>query len=171
MPNTQKIFAVQNLQEKVKEAKGIILTDFSGLKVDQISQLRREIKKSGGEFEVVKNNLLRLALENSSFKNITLEGPTAVLWLYQDDPSPLKILKKFIDQTELPKIKFGFWQKELLDEEKIKSLASLPGINELRGQLVSLLKTPLYRLSSSLNYNLWKLLVILKTKAEKGGEN
>ncbi len=173
MPTTKKIFTVQNLAEKFKQAKGLILTDYSGLKVSQINELRNEIKKAGGEFEVVKNTLLALAVEKSLPRvplSGILRGPTAALWLYQEDFSPLKALDNFIKRSELPKIKFGFWQGEEISLERIKELANLPGLSELQTRLVSLLQSPSSRLVWALNSNLAKLVFILKTKAG-GGEN
>jgi len=168
MPNTKKIFTVQNLAEKFNQAKGLVLADYSGLNVEQISKLRGEIKKAGGEFEVVKNNLLRLAAENSRLKKKPeVIGPTAVLWLYSEDLSPLKVLNNFLRQTELPKIKFGFWEGEEIDREKINELASLPGIDQLRSQLLASLQSPAARLVNALGWNLKKLILVLKAR---GGE-
>jgi len=168
MPNTKKIFTVQNLAEKFNQAKGLVLADYSGLNVEQISKLRGEIKKAGGEFEVVKNNLLRLAAESSRLqKKPEVIGPTAVLWLYSEDLSPLKILNNFLRQTELPKIKFGFWEGEEIDKEKINELASLPGIDQLRSQLLASLQSPAARLVNALGWNLKKLILVLKVR---GGE-
>lgn len=170
MKKSEKIFTVQNLAEKLKQAKALILADYSGLKVDQINSLRREIKKAGGEFEVVKNTLLRLALTNSQSEAINqfLTGPTAALWLYTDNLGPLKTLNDFIKKNALPKIKFGFWDRELISMEKIIQLANLPGPDQLRAKFIGLLQSPLYRLANSLNWNLGKLVYVLKMK---GGEN
>jgi len=173
MPTTKKIFAVQNLAEKFKQAKGVILADYSGLNVSQMNELRREIKKAGGEFEVVKNSLFLLATKTDlplvSLSGI-LRGPTVALWLYQEDFSPLKALDNFIKRSELPKIKFGFWQGEEISLERISQLANLPGLSELQTRLVSLLQSPSSRLVWALNSNLAKLVFILKAKAG-GGEN
>jgi len=170
MPSTKKILTVQNLEEKFKQAKGLILSDYSGLSVEQINKLRGEIKKAGGEFEVVKNNLLRLAAKNFQFSisNFQLGGPTAALWLYNEDFSPLKALNNFIKQTEMPKIKIGFWEGEELGLERIIQLANLPGIDQLRGQLLAFLTFPTLRLANALNWNLKKLILVLKAR---GGEN
>jgi large subunit ribosomal protein L10 len=178
MKKSQKMFTVDNLTEKFKQAKSLIFADYSGLKVDQINKLRQEIKKVGGEFEVAKNTLLQRATEmgNARLKIEKLEGPTAVLWIYNDDISPLKVLDKFIKKNELPKLKFGFWDKEIIDAEKITQLANLPGLEELRARLIGFLKSPLYGLTNALNCDIRKLVVILKTastkvSAVKGGEN
>lgn len=162
MPTSRKIFAVQNLVEKVKQAKAFILTDYSGLKVSQINQLRAELKKVGAEFEVVKNTLLKLALGNKVDKEAPLTGPTAALWLYEANPSLLKPLTVFISKNELPKIKLGFWEGELISPERVMELASLPSLKELQAKLVGLLNSPAYRLTNSLNWNLKKLVFVLK---------
>lgn len=178
MKKSQKFFTVDNLKEKLKLAKALVFTDYSGLKVDQINKLRQEIKKAGGEFEVVKNTLLRKASQVGKWpmEKETLKGPTVALWIYNDDLQPLKILDNFIKKNELPKIKFGFWGEEKLDETKIIELANIPGIEELRTKLVSFLKSPIYGLTNTLNSDINKLVVILKTastkvSAVKGGEN
>jgi len=170
MKKSQKFLTVDNLSEKLKQAKSLIFADYSGLKVDQINKLRQEIKKAGGEFEVIKNTLLSKASQGGKWQieNEQLKGPTAALWIYNDDISPLKVLDKFIKKNELPKIKLGFWGKESLDAEKIIQLANLPGLEELKAQLVGFLKSPLSRLTTNLKGNLLKLLYLLKTK---GGEN
>lgn len=165
----RKIFTVQNLAEKLKQAKAFVLADYSGLDVGQINELRREIKKVGGEFEVVKNTLLRLAAKNGEWRmeNEELSGPTAVLWLYTEDISPLKAFSNFIQKTELPKIKLGFWQGEPISPERIKELASLPGLAELQAKLLGVLKSPTFGLINVLGGNLRKLAYILKSR---GGE-
>lgn len=185
MPSSKKIFAVQNLTEKVKKTKALILTDYAGLKVGQINELRTELKKVGAEYEVVKNNLLLKAGESSKFKvqSLKLTGPTAALWVYQaDDVTPLKTLAAFIKKNELPKIKMGFWEKELISAEKVMQLASLPGFKELRAMLVGMLNSPINRLVYALNSNLQKLIFVLgaastnlaankaKVTAAEGGE-
>src|SRR4030042_5256326 len=170
MKKSQKFFTVDNLKEKLKADKALVLTDYSGLKVDQINQLRQEIKKSGGEFEVVKNTLLGKASTDSELKieKGKLEGNTAALWLYSDDLAPLKALAAFIKKNELPKLKFGFWDKGLIEAEKIQEVANLPSLIELKDKLVSFLKSPLSGLTYNLKGNLFKFVYLLKAK---GGEN
>ncbi len=165
MKKSQKYFTVDNLKEKLKATKALILTDYSGLKVEQINQLRQDIKKTGGEFEVIKNTLLCLAIKK---EGLTLQGPTAALWLYSDDLAPLKALAAFIKKNELPKLKFGFWDKGLIEADRIKELANLPSLTELQAKLVGFLKSPLSGLTYNLKGNLFKLVYLLKAR---GGEN
>jgi large subunit ribosomal protein L10 len=162
MPSSRKIFSVQNLAEKFKTATGVVLSDYTGLKVDQINELRAEIKKTGGEFEVVKNSLLNRAASDSHSSIPPLTGPTAALWVYQEDLTPLKIFQGFMQKNELPKIKLGLWQGEEISAERVIQLACLPTLPELQVKLVGLLQTPIQRLPTLLNANLQKLVWILK---------
>ena len=166
MKKSEKIFTVQNLAEKIKQAKALILSDYSGLGVDRINELRREIKKAGGEFEVVKNTLLQLATKDGKWEmgDKKLTGPTAALWLYTENITPLKTLNEFIRKNEAPKIKFGFWDDEQISIEKINQLANLPGMEELRAKLIGVLQSPIYKLINSLGGNLRNLLLILNTE-------
>jgi len=184
MPTQKKVFTVDNLTEKLKQAKALILADYSGLKVSQINELRAEIKKAGGEFEVIKNTLLSLAAKNAQSSqpkagrplaeksNFQIEGPTVALWIYEEDITPLKNLYTFIKKNELPKLKLGFWNGEQITVDKIKQLANLPSLEQLRANLVGQLKSPLYRLHQDLNWNIQKLVLILKSASgrTRGGE-
>ena len=164
MPTQKKIFTVQNLTEKFKQAKGLVLTDYSGLDVNQINNLRMEVKKAGGEFEVVKNRLLSRAASEAKHQatNLELTGQTAALWVYENDPAPLKALNEFIKKSDLPKIKTGFWEGILLSKEKIKELVNLPGLKEMQAKLIAALQSPLYGLANTLGWNIRKLILILE---------
>ena len=169
MVKQDKVYTVQNLTEKLKQAKAVVLADYHGLKVSQMAELRQNIKKNGGEFEVIKNTLLDRAAEESQIKiePDVLQGPTAVLWAYEDQISPLKTLVDFTKANDLPKIKFGLLDQVIIPVEKIKQLASLPSKEELKAKFVGVLQSPLYGLNQALSWNLKKLVFILKAK---GGE-
>lgn len=164
MARSKNILVVKNISESLKKAKALILSDYRGLNVSQMSTLRLAVKKAGGNFEVTKNTLLRLAAKNGKWRmeNGELVGPTAALWIFENDPAPIKALVDFIRQNERPKIKTGFWGGEPISEERIFQLASLPGAKELQAQLVSRLQSPILGLVFSLNWNLQKLAMILK---------
>lgn len=169
MAKQDKVYTVQNLVEKLKQAKTVVLTDYHGLKVSQINELRQNIKKEGGEFEVVKNTLLNRAANETKIKiePDVFKGPTAVLWAYEDQISPLKTLVNFIKINELPKIKFGLLNQMATPIERIKQLANLPSQEELKAKLVFTLQSPVYGLNNALSWNLRKLVLVLKAK---GGE-
>ena len=148
----------------------MILTDYRGLSVPQINDLRQKVKESGAEYEVVKNTLLGLAAKQSKLKidPDKLTGPTAALWIYEKDPTALKALTAFIAQNEKPEIKLGFWAGEIIDSQRIDQLARLPGLDQLRLNLTASLKSPTLRLTQVLSGNLQKLILILKTQVNQG---
>jgi large subunit ribosomal protein L10 len=175
MPTSKKIFTVQNLTEKLKEAKGLVLFNYQGLDVAQMTELRQEVKKAGGEFEVVKNTLFRLAAKNGKLEGLPrdfaegeiLRGPTAALWIYEDNPAPLKAIYAFIKKNDLPEIKIGFWGENLLSSERVRELAELPGIETLRAQLIGTLQSPTYGLVNSLRWNIRRLIFSLQSLSTK----
>lgn len=169
MPNNRKVFTVQNLVEKFKQAKLLVLADYQGLKMEQINSLRNAIKETGGEFEVAKNTLLGLAAKEAgvSVDSEALTGPTAAFWAYDEDLETLKALVKFAKENELPKMKVGVWNQEQIDESKLNYLATLPGKDELRAQVVGRLNSPIFGLVNSLQWNLRQLVGVLKAYQEK----
>lgn len=168
MVQQNKIFTVQNLVQKIKEAKAIFLADYRGLSVLQMTQLRQTVKKAGGELEVEKNRLFKLALKESGKKtDIDLVGPTAILWSNEDEITPLKELVNFAKNNELPTIKFGFLGDDLLSADEVKNLSQIPGRSQLEEKMVGLLASPIYGISRTLNSNLHKLVYALKNLAAK----
>jgi len=167
--NQRKIFTVENLTQKLKDAKALVLADYRGLSVAQMTKLRNQVSEAGGELEVVKNRLLGIASSQAKIKidDQVLEGPTAVLWAWEDEIQPLKALYEFSKESDLPKIKFGIFEGEIIAPDRIVELAKLPGKNELQAKLVGALCSPSYRLVNSLSGNLRKLVYILRQEGEK----
>jgi large subunit ribosomal protein L10 len=173
MPNQQKINSVSKLTVKLSTAKAVFLTDYTGLNVAQISELRHLVKLAGGEYEVTKNSLLNLAAKQNKIElePASLTQPTAVIWANSDELSSLKALFGFAKQNELPKFKSGYFQGRVIDADQVQKLASLPSIEILQAQLIGLLNQPITRLVLSLNWNLQKLVFVLQAVAtSKGGE-
>ena len=172
MPNQKKIFTVANLTQKIKDAKSLILADYQGLSVAQINRLRDQIKAVGGEFEVVKNRLLKIASDEAKIEldDQVLTGPTAILWAWENELEAIKTLENFAKENNSPKIKSGLFEGKIISAEKIKQLAQIPGKKELQAKLVGALCSPAYGLVNSLSWNLKKLVYVLSEKA-KGGED
>jgi large subunit ribosomal protein L10 len=169
MVQPKKIFTVDNFVAKLKDAKGLVFADYQGLTVSQLSSLRRQFKAKGAEFEIVKNTLLRLAAKNGDFPldHTELTGPTATLWIYDDDPTTLKILYQFVKENELPKVKLGYWNGQRLSDIKLLELSQLPSFDELRAKLLGTLNSPVSKLTYSLKFNLTKLALVLKAISVK----
>lgn len=161
----QKEEAVVKLSEKIGKAKSIVFTDYKGLSMKQLSDLRDKLRDVNGEFTITKNTLLKRALPISE-----LEGPTATLFAYDDEISPIKILVKALKDAALGKVKGGFLGIAVLDESNILKLAALPTKDELRGQTVGVLVAPLQGMVSVLQGNLVKLVYALsEIHKSKGG--
>lgn len=160
----RKIFTVQNLTQKLKDAKALVLADYRGLSVLQMADLRAEVKKGGGELEVVKNRLLGKAAKEAkvAISDEALTGPTAACWAWEDEIGPIKALHQFAQKTGLPKIKFGVFAGKITPLERIAQLASLPTREELKRKLINVLSSPTTGLVNALNWNAKKLVYILK---------
>lgn len=166
MRKQDKIFTVQNLAEKLKEAKSLVLIDYRGLTVEQTGQLRNLVKKAGGELTVVKNTLLKLALKDT--ENLELTGPTAIIIAYEDELAPLKKIAEFARSIGIPSFKSGIWEGKVLSKDEIETLSLLPEKNELINQLLNILTSPTARLVNLISKNPTKLILILKKM--EGGE-
>ena len=158
MPSQKNIKIVKELNEKLNQAKSVVLADYKGLNVSQMTELRQKIKEVGGELKVIKNTLLQLGFE----KLEELTGPTAILFSYNDEIAPIKALYEFFEKNDLPKIKIGFFDKELIEKDRIIALAQLPSQAQLHGRLIGVLNSPIYGLIYVLRGNLASLINILK---------
>lgn len=158
MPKTrqQKIDAVVKLQEKLTRAKALVFADYKGLTMKQLSDLRNKLREQNAEFSITKNTLLSRALPASGF-----DGPTATLFAYDDEISPIKLLVKAFKDLNIGKVKSGFLGKDALTEAKILQLSTLPSKDELRGKTVGVLVAPLQGILSVLQGNLRNLVYAL----------
>jgi large subunit ribosomal protein L10 len=172
LQRSEKEAMVADLHGRLKEAKAAILTDFTGLNVEQITQLRRTLKKSAVEYKVVKNTLLRRASQNTDIENLTehVVGPIAIALAYEDPVAPAKILQEFSKAQPALEIKAGMVTGTLMTPKDIKTLASLPSKEVLVTKFVSLLKAIPTRFVQVLNTPLQRLVSTLDS-VKKAKEN
>ncbi len=173
MVNQDKQYTVENLTQKINSTKALYLTDYRGLGVNQMVELRRAVKNAGGELQVIKNRLLMLALKGSTNYHeieIELTGPTAALWAIEDEISPLKAFVQYAKTSGIPQLKVGFLDQKMLSNTEVEHLSQVPGINELKNTLVSILAGPLYGLVRSLNWNQTRLVYALKSISDSKKE-
>lgn len=178
----QKEEIVQEISEKLGRAKALVFTDYKGLTMKQLSDLRDKLQEVQGEFAITKNTLLGKALQSTDYRlpqsedgrrktEDVFNGPIATLFAYDDEISPIKILVKALKDAAIGKVKSGFLGTTMLDETKILQLATLPTKNELRGKTVGVLAAPLQGMVSVLQGNLRNLVYALnQIKLSKGGE-
>lgn len=164
MPSQKNVKQLQELKEKLKKAKSVFFSDYSGLSVAEINNLRNKIVEAGGDFKVAKNSLLKLAF-NKNLEELeeVITGPTAALFAYEDEIKPLKTLWDFKEETDKEKLelKAGFLEDKFLNKERTIKLAQLPGIKELQAKTVGMLNAPLSGLINVLNGNLRNLALVL----------
>jgi len=135
----QKKKIVEELHDKFKQAKVAILTDYKGLNVTAINDLRRKLEEAEIEYKVVKNTLLRRASDNTDVAMIRNDfvGPSAIALSYEDPVAPAKVLKKFSEENEKLEIKCGVMDGKVLDLGAIKALSDLPSRDILLSQVLS----------------------------------
>ena len=149
-----------------KNAGVIVVTHYSGLSVPEIDDLRYQMADVSGTVKVTKNRLVKLALAGTPAENISdlFTGPTAIA--YSDDPvAAPKIAAKFAKQNDSFVIVGGIMNETVLDAAGVQNLASLPSLDELRGQLVGLINSPATKIAGVLQAPAAQLARVMGAKA------
>jgi len=135
---------VEEITTKLRESAATVLTDYRGLNVAQVTELRRKLREAGIEFKVLKNTLIRRATANAELTELdsVLTGPTAVAFGKDDVVAPAKILSEFAKQNDALKIKGGVVEGRVVGFDEIKALADLPSREGLLSMLLSVLQAP-----------------------------
>lgn len=162
---------VEELRDLLRDAKSIILNDFTGLNVKDISELRRLCRESGVTYLIIKNTLAKRSFEELGLDEVgaLLEGPTAVAVSDTDEALPAQILKKFAFDYELPQFKGGYVAGCLFNAEEIERLALLPGKEALLAQVVGTFQAPIRGLLHCLSASMRDLVCVLKAVEERKG--
>ena len=170
MRKDQKAEVVTELHEKFGRAKVAVLAGYSGIDVEQITDLRRKLGESKVEFRVVKNTLARRAVEGTGLEPLKdhFKGPVAVALGYDDVVVPAKVLHEFSRTQEKLELRIGVLDGKLLQLADIRSLATLPSLNALRAKIVGLLQAPASRIVGVLSAPGGQIARVLKAKSEKG---
>ena len=154
MNKSDKELAVTKLQEKIAKAQGMFFTDFAGINVEHMTELRREFRKSGIEYKVVKNTLAKIALKNvSGYDKVydKLVGPTGIAFAYNDPAAPAKIIQKFKEKNEKFGVKACVIEKMVYDGSKLKELASMPPRAEIIASILGSLNSPVSGVVGAIN--------------------
>ena len=146
MKRSEKEEIVAEVSGLVNRARGMFFTDFSGLTVEQATELRREFRKSGVDYRVVKNTLIRKALESvTGYDKVydKLAGPTGVAFAYDDPVVPAKIIQKFSEKHKKLSLKVCVLERQVYDGSKLIELAKLPSRNELMAAILGSIQAPI----------------------------
>lgn len=149
MDRSEKEQLVSSLRQGLLESELVVVAHQTGLTVDEVSHLRRQIREAGAQIKVAKNTLARLAVAGTHYEGIDayLSGPTALA--YSKDPvAAAKITIKFANGNEKFKVIGGAIKGKVLSYQDIEMLSKLPSLDELRAKIIGIISTPATRVAS-----------------------
>ncbi|EGQ24701.1 50S ribosomal protein L10 [Mammaliicoccus sciuri] len=135
---------VTEIADKLKEAASVVVVDYRGLTVSQVTELRKQLREAGVEFKVYKNSMARRATEVAGLEGLNehLTGPNAIAFSTEDVVAPAKIMHDFAKKNEQLEIKAGVIEGTVASAEDVKALATLPSREGLLSMLLSVLQAP-----------------------------
>ena len=176
MPSVKNQETLSELKTILAEKKNFVVTTYSGLTVEQITDLRGQVREQGSKFKVIKNNLFRIALKESGEHDGVLEkldsqlkGPVAVAFTEENMPALSKVLVKYAKDSEPVDIKAGCMDGGFLSGADVKAIATLPSREEMLGIIGRGLNTPATQIASGVNQIMSSLARGIKAVAEKNG--
>ena len=170
MPTAEKEQIVKDTSQKFQDASAIYFTDFLGLDVEEINNLRSEFFKASVDYQVVKNRLTKLAGKDAGYEDgldELLTGPTAIAFANDDPVAPAKIISQFAKDHENLTIKGAFFEGERISAEKLDAIAKLPGQEELLQNLLAGLQSPMRNLVNVLSSSMQKMVFALTQVKEQ----
>lgn len=168
LSRAEKQRIVDDLAERLQRAEAVVLADYRGLNVARLQALRRALRETRAEFQVIKNSLMLRALRQAGLSEPQelLVGPTSVILMYEELSAPTKLLLDVAKETELLTIKGGILAGRILDAASVRALADLPSRPQLLGMVVGVICAPLRQCVTVLNAPLQGLVNVLQAKAQ-----
>jgi large subunit ribosomal protein L10 len=168
----QKQKLVETLQQDLTDTTCVVVTHQTGLTVDEVTHLRRQVRSAGVSFRVTKNRLAKRALTGTGFEALSplFTGPTAIAFS-RDPVAAAKVVVEYANRNDKLTIIGGGLAGQQIDAAGIRELASLPSLDELRGKLIGLLQAPATRLATVLQAPAGQIARVFAAFAEKYGED
>jgi ribosomal protein L10 len=168
VPTQEKARSVDALRERLGTAKTAVLTEYRGLTVRQISDLRKQLKAAAAEYKVIKNRLARLAVKDLPLDSLGVhfKGPTGLVFTAKDPVPVAKALQAFVRANPALTIKVGLVEGKLVQPAELRALADLPSREALRSQLVGALQGPASQLVSLLTAPQRELVRVLEARSQ-----
>jgi large subunit ribosomal protein L10 len=173
MPRPEKVQAVAEIKEKIEDADAVFLTEYRGLSVKEIQELRRNLRDAGAEYRVVKMSLARIASGEVGVEGLEeyLYGPTAMAFVHGDPVAPAKALKDFAKTHDVLVLKAGLLGGNLLTPEEVSRLADIEPREVLLAKIAGAMKAPLFKAAgmfASFNRDAASMFSQLLDKKESG---
>lgn len=168
----EKQFLLDEVQEKLDQYPGFVVTDYAGLTANEAAQLRIELRKRGTDMEVVRKRVLKKALESRGI-NVsieTLKGHVGIIFANQDSVETVKFVCKYSKELTRPTILGGHFEGKFLDAKAVETLSTLPSRDEMRAQLLATFIAPMAQTLSTVNALLTSVVYCLDNKAKKESE-
>ena len=171
----QKQAVVTEIEEKIKNSKSIVVVDYRGLSVSEVTELRGQFRDNDIDYKVYKNTLARRAFQNLGHDGILehLTGPNAIAFAMSDATASAKVTTKFAEENDKLEIKAGMLDGQVLDVAGISKLAKIPSREVLIGKLVGSLKSPISNFVNTtqqmLHSPMRNLIHVAETLAERRG--
>ncbi len=169
MLRAKKFEIVDSLRGVFADAGVVVVAQFQGLSVAEVTELRRGMQDAGAKFRVTKNRLAKIALADTSYDPIAelFTGPTAIA--YSEDPvAAPKAVVDFAKKNDKLVVVGGGLDGNLLTPDEVKALASLPSLDELRAKIIGMINTPAQRIASVLQAPAGQIARVLNAHAEQG---
>ena len=145
---------VEEIKESISKAKVAIVSDYRGLSVAEITNLRRRLQKEDGDYTVVKNTLAKLAIKDTPFEGLDefLNGPSAIVLGFGDEVAPAKVILQYLKEAKKTnEVKGGVLDGKVLSANDIKTISNLPSKQELLAKIMGSLNSPAQGIANTLN--------------------
>ena len=174
MPSNKKIELKEQYNELLTQNPDFILTRYSGLDVEKMTELRRQLGEKNAPYRVIKNNIFKLALEERDDiqgfpMDETFVGPLGVVFIKEDAPAVAKVLKKFAEDNEAMSLVSGVMESNYYDDKGVAAIASMPSKEESLAMLASALNSPARNIASLMNQVMSSLARAINAVGEKNG--
>ncbi|MGO1468552.1 MAG: 50S ribosomal protein L10 [Tissierella sp.] len=160
---------VEEIKEKIQKSESVVLVDYRGLNVEQITELRSRYREAGVDYKVYKNTMMRFAFKDSGLEDFNqyLKGPSAIAFGYDDPVNAAKITSEFIKDNEKLEIKAGIVDGKIIGVEGVNNLAKLPSKEVLIAQALGGFNAPIQGFTNVLQGTIRSLAIALNAIAEE----
>lgn len=172
MPNPSKYAAVEDAKTRIQASKSIVVTDYRGLTVAEMTDLRRRLRAEGVQYKIIKNRLAKIALRDSGMDPLDdlLKGTTAIAFGMQDPIGPAKVLTAYAKDNDKLKVLGGLMDNKVLTLAEIGELAKMPSREVLLSRLLGSITSPVQKLAYGLNQTVAKVVYAFDAVARKRAE-